>query len=852
MGPDVEATAGPEPGEAGPGTAGAAAAPPADPGFAATGLTAAEVRERAAAGQTNVTPRAGGRSTWDIVRSNTITFFNGVLGVLFVVMLVFGNWRDALFGWVIFINSGIGIYQEMRAKLVLDRLNLLTQPAAKVVREGAESDIPIDDVVLGDVLRIAAGDQIVADGEVLVSNDLEVDESLLTGESVPIQKETGAKLLSGSFVVAGSGRFVTTAVGSDAYAQRIAGESKKYARLHSDLMAGINGFLRVISVAILPVAALIIWAQFRMHATIAEGVTNTVASLVAMIPQGLVLMCSIAFAVAAVTLARRKVLTRELPAVEGLARVDVLCIDKTGTITEPQPAFERVELVGPASAPGVNGDPAPEGADEAVALQVLGVIAGTASHANSTLSAIGEAISMPAGWKVEDKVPFSSARKWSAARISGRGSWVLGAPEIVAADGVGAAAQAAARAREKAAVYAEEGLRVLLLSHTDSPLEGESLPQSLKPVCLVLLSERVRKDAPETLAYFRKEGVQIKVISGDNPATVATIAAKAGVEGAERAIDARTLPAGGEELDEIMDTTTVFGRVNPDQKAAMVEALQRRGHTVAMTGDGVNDVLALKKADMGIAMGTGTAAAQAVSQLVLVDSRFATLPGVLAEGRRVTANIERVAGLFTNKSVWAAILAFWVAIIGTTYPILPRHLTAIDGLTIGVPSFFFALAPNFRRFVPGFAYRVARFVLPTGFLSAIIMLVSFLTLRELGATIPQAQTMEIIIFAAIGLRVISVVERPLRGWRLWLVIAIIGVYVVGFWWPVTAGFFAVHWPTDWVIDVVTAAWCVVIYPWIGLGKVIADRWPWWREKSHMDERREAQRELMEGEAPSRG
>jgi cation-transporting P-type ATPase E len=829
-------------------------------GLAERGLTSAEVQERIAAGRTNVAPPTGGRTTWDIVRSNTFTFFNGILGVLFVVMMIFGNWRDALFGWVIVINSGIGIYQEMRAKLVLDRLNLLTAPAAKVIREGQAQDVPIAEVVLDDVVRVAVGDQIVADGDVLVSRDLELDESLLTGESVPVQKGVGAELLSGSFVVAGSGVFVTTAVGSDAYAQRIAGESKRYQRLHSDLVSGINGFLRVIAVGILPVAAIMIWAQFRMDATVQEGVTNTVAALVAMIPQGLVLMTSIAFAVAAVTLARRKVLTRELPAVEGLARVDVLCIDKTGTITEPQPAFERVELVdgfaGDGGPPGVAppadgregveagaaaaaGGVAAGGTDaghEALVLQVLGAIAATASHANSTLTALGEAIPAPAGWTVEESVPFASARKWSAARLAGRGSWVLGAPEIVASD----ADTSGARARDRAAEVANEGLRVLLLSHTDAHLQGETLPDGLTPVSLVILAERVRQDAPETLAYFRKEGVQIKVISGDNPATVATIAAKAGVEGADRAVDARYLPAGGEELADMMDRNTVFGRVNPDQKAAMVEALQRHGHTVAMTGDGVNDVLALKKADIGIAMGTGTAAAQAVSQLVLVDSRFATLPGVLAEGRRVTANIERVAHLFLNKTVWAALLAIAVAIVATSYPILPRHLTAIDGLTIGVPAFFLALAPNFRRFVPGFAYRVARFVLPTGFLSAVAMLVSFLTLRELGATLPQAQTMEVIIFATIGLRVISVVERPLRGWRLGLVLAIVGVYIVGFWWRFTAGFFAVVWPTDWVVILVAAIWCAFVWFWVGLGKPIGDRLPFWKDKAHTTERQAAE------------
>ncbi len=345
----------PDPRRPGPRRQRAPAAPPGE--LAERGLTSQEVRKRVEAGQTNVTPRPGGRTTWDIVRGNTFTFFNLILGVLFVVMMVFGNWRDALFGWVIVINSSIGIYQEMRAKLVLDRLNLLTAPAAKVVRDGETRDIPIGEVVLGDVLQVASGDQIVADGEVLVSRDLELDESLLTGESLPMQKEVGAKLLSGSFVVAGSGLFTTTAVGSDAYAQRIAGESKRYVRLHSDLVSGINGFLRVIAIGILPVAALMIWAQFRMGSTVEQGVTNTVAALVAMIPQGLVLMTSIAFAVAAVTLARRKVLTRELPAVEGLARVDVLCIDKTGTITEPQPAFERVELLD-GGAPSGAGAPA--------------------------------------------------------------------------------------------------------------------------------------------------------------------------------------------------------------------------------------------------------------------------------------------------------------------------------------------------------------------------------------------------------------------------------------------------------------------------------------------------------------
>jgi cation-transporting ATPase E len=786
-----------------------------------TGLTKAEVRERVAAGHTNAAPRAGGRSVWDIIRGNVFTWFNLILGVLFVAVVVFGSWKDGLFGAIIVINAAIGIVQELRAKIALDRLTVLTAPAANVIRDSSETQVPVASVVLDDLIRIVSGDQVVADGEVLESDSLEVDESLLTGESLPVTKAPGDRLLSGSFVVAGSGVFRTTAVGPEAYAQRLTGEGKLYVRLHSDLMKGINDILRVIGIGILPVAGLLIWAQFRMDASVEEGVTNTVAALVAMVPQGLVLLTSIAFAVSAMTLARRQVLTSELPAVEGLARVDVLCIDKTGTITEPHPAYERFELLA-----------AGDGA-EAIALEVLGCMADTAQSRNSTFQALGDALPAPNGWVIDDSVPFSSARKWSAVRIAGRGSWVFGAPEIVGASpGRSAspgeiAGQPLARALAQAAALAAEGLRVLLLSRTDAPLAKETLPLGLQPVGLVVFSERVRADAPKTLAYFREQGVVIKVISGDNPATVATIAAKAGLPGAESAVDARDLPE-GEALAELMETTTVFGRVTPDQKRAMVEALQSRGHTVAMTGDGVNDVLALKKADMGIAMGTGTAAARAVSQLVLVDSRFSTLPGVVAEGRRVTANIERVAHLFTTKSVWAALLALSVAAVAKPYLILPRHLTIIDALVIGIPGFFLALAPNPRRFIPGFVYRVARFVIPTGVLAAMTMLASYLLLRKLGASVEQAKTMETVIFCFIGWRVIAAVERPLRGWRLGLVLATMALLVLPFAVPWGRGFFELYLPS-WTVVGATAGCCLFAWLLVGLGWRIGKRLPFWRD-----------------------
>ena len=795
-------------------------APAADGAPVLTGLTEAEVRKRVATGQTNAAPRPGGRSVWDIIRGNLFTWFNLILGVLFVAVVVFGSWKDGLFGAIIVVNAAIGIFQELRAKIALDRLAVLTAPSARVLRAGDERQVPVASVVLDDLIRIASGDQVVADGEVLESNSLEVDESLLTGESAPVTKGPGDGLLSGSFVVAGNGLFRATAVGSDAYAQRLTGEGKRYVRLHSDLIRGINDILWVIGLGILPVGGLLIWAEFRMGAGVTRGVTDTVAALVAMVPQGLVLLTSIAFAVSAVTLARRKVLTRELPAVEGLARVDVLCIDKTGTITEPRPAFERFEPLESDRGTPRGGRVAPRVQDpgrEALALQVLGCLAATAHTRNSTLQALEAALPAPDGWVVEGSVPFSSERKWSAVRVAGRGSWVLGAPEIVGGE----------EARARAAGLAADGLRVLLLSHTDAGLAGDALPARLRAAGLVIFSERVREDAPRTLAYFRGQGVQIKVISGDNPATVSAVAAQAGVPGADRPVDARSLPE-GDRLAELMDTATVFGRVHPEQKRAMIEALQSRGHTVAMTGDGVNDVLALKTADMGIAMGTGTAAARAVSQLVLVDSRFETLPGVVAEGRRVTANIERVAHLFTTKSVWAALLAIAVAAVTIPYPILPRQLTIIDGLVIGIPGFFLALAPNPRRFIPGFVYRVARFVIPTGLLAAATMLASYLLLRRLGATVDQTKTMETIIFCFIGWRVIAAVERPLRGWRLVLVLAMMALLVLPFAIPWSRSFFALSLP-GWSIVGATAGCCLFAWLFVGLGWRIGKRLPFWKE-----------------------
>ncbi|NTW28824.1 MAG: HAD-IC family P-type ATPase [Coriobacteriia bacterium] len=790
-----------------------------------TGLTAEQVAERIAAGEVNTTTLKTSRSVAEIVRANVFTIFNGILGVLLVLMLAFGSPKDALFGLVLVANTAIGIVQELRAKFTLDRLALLVAPRCRVVRDGAEVEIPLAEVVLGDLVMLSAGDQVPADGRVVANAGLEIDESLLTGESVPVRKEIDAEVLSGSFVAAGAGRFVTTAVGEAAYANRIAAEGRRFTLVRSELVEGINRILKAIIFVILPTAALLVIAAMRQGLSLADGVTNTVAALVGMVPEGLVLLTSVAFALSAVVLARRNVLIQELPTVEGLARVDVICVDKTGTITEPVPVFGRIETLG-AAADGVAAVSAfPEVAAEAEA--ALGALARTNPARNATVDAITAAVPAPDGWIAGGIAAFSSARKWSAAEFAERGTWVLGAPDVIldhiatgsdTAEGVLAASIVAARGR--VAALASEGPRVLLLAHTPEPLTAasDSLPADLEPVALVLLAERIRPDAGTTIAYFAEQGVAVKVISGDAAATVGTIAMQAGVQGADAPVDARSLPApGSSDLADALEATSVFGRVTPEQKRDMVAALQSRGHVVAMTGDGVNDVLALKQADIGIAMGSGSAAAKAVAQLVLLDGRFANMPPAVAEGRRVIANAERVSNLFLTKTTYATILAIVSALAAMPYPFLPRHLTLVGAITIGIPAFFLALMPNSARYRPGFVGRVLKFAVPAGVALAIGLLGIFLASRGLGASLDEARTLTTVALSVLGLRVIQILERPVRGWRRWLLGSMVCALLLALVLPVARAFFEFTLPSlaAWPMVVLTAA--ITLAGWFALG-----------------------------------
>jgi len=757
-------------------------------------------------GLVNATGARTSRTVGEIVRANVLTRFNAILGTMLAVIFVVGPIQDGLFGIVLVANSLIGIVQELRAKRTLDQLAVLNAPVARVVRDGDVTEVPVETVVLDDLLELRLGDQIPCDGLVHLADGLEIDESLLTGESEPVDKRDGDEVLSGSFVVAGSGRFQATRIGDDAYARKLAAEARRFQLTSSELMDGINLILRIITWILIPVSALLFWRQLQHH-ELDEALRATVAGVVGMVPEGLVLLTSIAFGVAALTLARRKVLVQELPAVEGLARVDVVCLDKTGTLTEGEIVFDELVLLDfpsdlRASAAGhavVDDRAAPpveareEVVDaEALVREALGAIADE-EHPNATAAALGPAFPPPSGpdaatWARTGVVAFSSARKWSAASFAGHGSWVMGAPEMVMDD-------AASPARVQADELAAGGRRVLVVAHTDAPLDGEERPPGLVPVALMMFAEKIRPDAPETLQFFHEQGVTLKVISGDNPRTVAAVAARVGLPDAGEGYDARQLPDDQAALAEVLEQHAVFGRVTPQQKRAMVGALQSKGHVVAMTGDGVNDALALKDADIGVAMGSGAAATRAVAQLVLLDGKFATLPGVVAEGRRVIANIERSANLFVTKTAYAVIIAVAIVITGWLYPFLPRHLTIVSTFTIGIPGFFLALAPNSRRYVPGFVLRVLRFTIPAGAVAAAAAILSYWLARYANdLSVPEARTTATIVLSVVGLWVLVLQARPFNWWKTLLVAAMAGSIAVILVVPALRDFYALAIP----------------------------------------------------------
>ena len=771
------------------------------------GLTSAEVAERFADGRSNTAPDARSRSLADIVRANTFTWFNGLIGFLWVVMLLVAPIQDSLFGFVIVANTGIGIIQEWRASRTLAKLAVIGEAKPVVRRDGADVEISPHDVVLDDVVVLRTGDQLVVDGVVVAGEGLEIDESLLTGEADPVDKAVGDPAMSGSFVVAGSGLYRATRVGKDSFAAGLTEQAKKFHLTNSELRDAINGFIRGISFLLLPVGLLLLWSQLvRAKLPFDEAVRGTIAGVVTMVPEGLVLLTSIAMAVSVIRLAQRKVLVQDMPAVEVLARVDTICVDKTGTLTEPGMRVRDVI--------GLDGS---DGFTEA-----LGAMGASEANPNPTLEAIAVTYPSP-GWSVAEAVPFSSARKWSSATFADQGTWLLGAPDILAADD--------AEVRARAESVAADGARVLLLARGTGRPSAEHGPGALTPVALVVINQQLRPDAAETVAYFLAQDVTVKVISGDNAATVGAIAMQAGVPGADRPVDARDLPTDPAALADAVAASNVFGRVTPAQKMEMVDALHLRNSTVAMTGDGVNDVLALKNADLGIAMGSGSGATRAVAQLVLLDNKWSVMPSVVAEGRRVLGNIERVSDVFLTKTSYAVVISVITGLLAVEFPFLPRHLSLIGALTIGIPGFFLALMPNTERFRPGFLRRVLLFAVPSGIIAGAAALITYALTSSMlldqgaseAAARTAAQTSATTALFIVTISVLLQSARPLNALRLGIVALMvacfIGVVVI----PWLATVFSMHlgWNAETAVALVVGGIGALL---VWVAALVTDRW----------------------------
>ncbi len=738
------------------------------------GLSQSEVAERVARGETNATKQTTSRPLWHIIRDNVFTLFNGILTLCFVAVAVFGDLRDGFFFGVVIVNGGIGIVQELRAKLALDRLALLAAPVVAVRRDDETVLLAPAALVLGDIVVLRPGDQIVADATVLESMDLTLDESLLTGESDPMAKHSGDLVLSGALVSTGTGFVLVTAVGAASYANRLTAEIRRHSLAQSELRAATNRILVYISWVLGPIVVLVLVTRSvaysglnggRLHAAIID----VVASIVGMIPEGLVLLISLAFGVAALRLAGKQVLVQELAAVEILARVDVLCLDKTGTLTSGHVSFrEMVPIVA---------DPI-----HAIALSVFA----RDDAANATARAL--AADFPdVGAVPIRRLPFSSARAFSGVELEHDGvmsSWLLGAPERLFEGFV--------THYMRAAQYALTGQRTLALVRLGEPLPAgvdfELHELEIEPVAILLFGEEIRPDAAETLRYFAEQNVRCIIMSGDNPATVAALAVGLGF--GNSSIDASELH-GDDDLRAALAEYSIFGRVAPEQKRAMVRVLQADGHTVAMTGDGVNDAMAIKEADLGIAMGSGTSASKAVARVVLLDNKFERLPDVLAYGRRVIANVERVANLFLAKTVYGVIFAIVFSALLWEFPFLPRQLSLISVLTIGIPSFVLALAPNSRIYRSGILQRLLRYAATTGIVAAVIVFVTYAIVRTLVPR-DEARTIATITLFLVAFWILCVLARPLNGVRGLLLGAMASLFVLTVTLPIGRDFFALR------------------------------------------------------------
>ncbi|WP_040196474.1 cation-translocating P-type ATPase [Candidatus Soleaferrea massiliensis] len=724
-----------------------------------TGLTKGQVAQRNSQELLNVQPPSPSKTVKQIILGNLITPFNILNLILAVLVLSVGSYRNVLFIGVAICNTIIGTFQEIRSKRTLDKLKVISAPQVKVIRDGKEEQIGVEKVVLDDIMSLRAGNQICADS-IVEAGSAEVDESLLTGEADAVQKNPGDMLLSGSFLVSGSCKARVEHIGEENYAAKLTLQAKQHKKVHSELMDFINKIIKIIGVTIVPLGILMFCTQFfGSDLTFEQAIVNMTASIVGMIPEGLVLLTSVALAIGVINLARRKTLVQELYCIETLALVDVLCLDKTGTITSGKIHLEEVIPV--------SDQPVPE---------IISSFVRASGDSNATFEALREAYGAEGAWQAQAKIPFSSSRKLSAVQFEGKGSYVLGAPEFVlngryeSTTVVSKEHDVSGSLKTLVERYSAEGFRVLVLAHSDKPLRGNEIPDDLSPSAILLMSDTIRENAQETLRYFASQDVQLKVISGDNPITVSQVARRAGVQNAEKYIDAAELKT-EEQIEEAVEKYTVFGRVTPEQKRSFVNALKKHGHTVAMTGDGVNDVLALKDADCSIAMAQGSDATKSVAQLVLLDSDFAAMPRVVAEGRRVINNIRRSSSLFLVKTLFSFILSILIIILNLPYPFIPIQLTLVSTLTIGFPGFILSLEPNERRVSGSFFASVLQLCVPGAVMIVLNVLMTMGVSYTFSLGFDTMSTMAVILTGFVGLLVLWRTSLPFTLIRRILLIA---------------------------------------------------------------------------------
>ncbi len=722
------------------------------------GLTEMQAMERKGQGWANDEVKAESKTIGQIVKQNTFTYFNLIFAVLSLVLILVGDFRDLTFLPIIIANTLIGIIQQIRSKKTLDKLSILDAPTATVIREGKKKTVRTTSLVLDDMVLLSAGQQIPADA-ILEDGHLTMNESLLTGEAESVPKEPGDTLMSGSFVVSGTAIARLDKVGADSYISRLTMQAKEQSdEEHSEMLRSLNWLVRIVGFLLIPIGIILFVEQhFLLGDPIRTAVPATVAALIGMIPEGLFLLASVALALSVMRLAQKKVLVREFGCIETLAQVDVLCLDKTGTITENVMEVSKTEPLCSLKKKEIE--------------LLLGDFAAASSPDSSTMEAMQRYYLNTSGARADRVIGFQSAYKYSAVEFDGEW-YVLGAPEFL----LGRNYKKYSAQIEK---FSSKGFRTVLFGISETPVTGEKLTEPVEPVALVLLRNPVREHARETLSYFAEQGVTIKIISGDHPVTVSEIAKEAGVPDADLYVDASTLQS-QEEIDRAVEECTVFGRVTPKQKCAMIESLQKQGHKVAMTGDGVNDVLALKKADCSIAMAQGSEAASRVSQLVLMESDFSRLPHVVAEGRRVVNNIQRSSSLFLVKNIFSLCMALFSIIYMSSYPITPSQISFISAFTIGAPAFLFALEPNYQRPKGRFLLNILLTALPAGLTDFIVVGLLVMFGEIFGVASADISTAATLLLAIVGLMILFRIGSPMNKLRLGVWFAMLAGLLVGF------------------------------------------------------------------------